>query len=185
MCQFNYITLPEEADVAAVRNIARNFGKKLDAVSDHALLPFLNAGESLYATTATGCDCGSCVGCGSQIADPAGDNLERDARKLAANGWSAGKIARWRTDKAATALRDERLRRQRLEDRADEARAWCNLIRSAVTSATPWIGLIHTWEGAGNSDLKKEYAEANAKLDRLDEQAILYLPRFQLCRFAH
>lgn len=182
MCQFNYLTLPVSADTSGVRSIVRGFGKNLDLAAEQPIGALLSRGEALFATCTNQCDCGSSVGFALCRAEAAND-LDAEAHKLAAKGWSTSKIERWRQDKASAQTRDE-ARRRELGRVNPEAQIWCELIAACVKEGhANRVGLVHTWEGSGTQEMKQLFRSSELRLDALTPDFILNLERFHLCRF--
>jgi hypothetical protein len=138
MCTLLYATLPATADHRKVQAVAERFGFRFTPSSKRALTTHLDPGELvLDATRAYGCDCGTELGAGDQVA----------AARYRKRGWSEAKIERALADKA-------RSRPQPVIDLdgpgpvdwagdSPPASAWLALLREILVRGwSPYVGLI-------------------------------------------
>lgn len=165
MCTFITAVLPASADIDTVAAIFRAYGRvcvprSMGAGQAHALA----AGERLFHTTPTHCDCGTPLGRAtlSSGRDKSGDMAARLRRK----GWSEAKIAR---AVAQCAEADARPPRPSGEPAQTSLAEWVALIEAIIASrATPSLGLY--WDNVdGAFDAPPPTVRVRVASSSLDE----------------
>ncbi len=103
MCTYITAVIAADADEAAIRQCADQWGHGWKAIDNRHVLGQLRPGERYYLTTRGHCDCGTALG----SMGPEWEHRSKDpANKVPAlrrKGWSEAKITRWLKDKERAA----------------------------------------------------------------------------------
>lgn len=146
MCHFIYLTLPQDADIPAIRKLAGMLDRVLEPIDSHPANCLLTTKEVLYRTTKGMCDCGTCLGSAANTADGQAD-YHADVVKLRRKGWSSAKIDRWLEAKTTADQRSLEQKRQRTLARIPTPTLWADFLRNCVTSGhAKRVGLLLTFE---------------------------------------
>lgn len=146
MCDFIMVTLPQKANVDAVRALAiETYGRQFKPLSQNWKLP-VAVQDHWYLTTRGHCDCGTALGRlrrGSENEETP-EEIERQQRQTLENkGWSKARIARWFAEREKAA--DAKAHRQD-ESPGMSAARWKNFLSDALSQKmTPQIGLMVWW----------------------------------------
>lgn len=172
MCTFITAVLPASADIDTVAAIFRAYGRvcvprSMGASQAHALA----AGERLFHTTPTHCDCGTPLGRSTWRSgrDKSGDVAARLRRK----GWSEAKIARAVAQRAEA---DARPPRPGGEPAQTSLAEWVALIDAVMASrATSSLGLY--WDNVdGAFDAPPPTVRVRVASSSLDEAILAGMP---------
>lgn len=165
MCTFITAVLPASADIDTVAAIFRAYGRVcvprlMGAGQAHALA----AGERLFHTTPTHCDCGTPVGEATRSSRR--DTLDDMAARFRRKGWSEAKIARAVAQRAEAEARPPRPSGEPAQTSLAE---WVALIEAIIASrATPSLGLY--WDNVdGAFDAPPPTVRVRVASSSLDE----------------
>ena len=154
MCLFiNLVTA--KADEAVLRAACERQGKVFVPSSDEGVLAVLQADEAAWLTTQT-CDCESKLV--ARVAD-----ASREEEKLRKKGWSAGKIARWKEQRATHAA-------PVAEARTQELATWRAIVEEALAGGAARVGLVAHW---ASEDVRRVQTKP---LDALAQDELVFWP---------
>jgi hypothetical protein len=144
-----------KADEAVLRAACERRGKVFVPSGDEGVLAVLQPGEAAWLTTQT-CDCESRLV--RRVTDDS-----REEEKLRKNGWSAGKIARWKEQRATHAT-------PVVEAREHELATWRALVDAALAGGVARVGLVAHW---ASEDVRRVETKP---LDSLAQDELVFWP---------
>lgn len=172
MCTFITAVLPASADIDTVAAIFRAYGRvcvprSMGAGQAHALA----AGERLFHTTPTHCDCGTPVGEATRSSRR--DTLDDMSARFRRKGWSEAKIARAVAQRAEAEARPPRPSGEPAQTSLAE---WVALIDAVMASrATSSLGLY--WDNVdGAFDAPPPTVRVRVASSSLDEAILAGMP---------
>ena len=168
MCHFITATLPADANIEVVGQLARRAGRIWQPVKTSPALDRLQPGETYYYTTPNFCDCGTVLGRmgGAEIAEQ-----QRKIRRLEKRGWSTAKIDRWVADRNKSIGRSD-------------IHAWFDFLTAALSSgATASVGLLLHFYAQSVHDEQFEFHRQNVSMAEIDADFLLGLEEDRLYVF--
>lgn len=138
MCHFINLVLPAEADVEAVRQLAKRHGRLLERNPEPLIARALRLDERAYLTSRS-CDCGTSLGRQIRHDEHADD---REVARLRGEGWSETKLRRWREQRLEGVARKAVAREQ---SQRHELGQWIALIADLLDAKLDHVGLLVHW----------------------------------------
>jgi hypothetical protein len=122
------------------------------------------------------CDCGTPLGAGTRPEAAPGHDVEREVAGLVKRGWSAGKIARWREQRASVTARDQRAAADRTQWLGPALDEWLRALGAAL-DVTPELGLyLHEYRGGLASETLDLSRRVRVPRARIDDALLRQLP---------
>jgi hypothetical protein len=165
--------LPAQADVEALRPIAKRHGRQLGPNAEPRIIRELLADERAFFTNGN-CDCGTMLVL-RRISKRAAHDEREEARHRAA-GWSEAKLQRWRDQRAEVAARKAQAKGHAQQD---EVEVWRLFIADLLDAKLDRVGLLVHWATA---EVKRGPVLSSARLDtdilaNLDENVLYTFAR--------
>ena len=143
MCHFITATLPAEADVERVRQIAKSHCLAWVPADNPKVAAQLRAGELYFMTTHGHCQCGTPLGELRRHEKPEEPGYTRQLSKLRQKGWGKAKIERWLEQKHRNKEKRQRVVEHVKADRAAQVDRWISFFSTVIeVGASSNVGLL-------------------------------------------
>src|SRR5688572_22878627 len=152
MCHFITAVLPPSAQSAAVAELFRRHGRKLQSLENASIQAQLQPGEAYFATTLGSCDCGTGLGASLRAGrSRRRSSLESQMNLLREKGWSEPKVARWLQQHD-----EQQMTRSMQGDLRGGVKDWVALLEDVLVSGrTASVGLLlHSYRGPLGETIK-------------------------------
>lgn len=177
MCTFITAIVPTETALPQLRELCDKYGFDVAPMDNLSLRTVVPDGYQFLPMRGP-CNCDTALGYSSSSMYQM-HNLQQESSKLKRKGWSAAKIARWKTDKA-------RAPQQKKAEKDSELRQWERWIGEVVRSRTAKnISIIlHLYDGSIDTDRISIKSIENINIDGLNAEKLANLDWDILYKFS-